>query len=103
MRFLFMCVLVFVIWACGQQEEKVEYKRVPYKGETPAASGDIAFGHIEDNCISCHASQAPVFKSKADMLKNKAAICKVLDQGSMPPSGPLPDPKVKEIKDDLCG
>lgn len=88
-------------FACGEKEE-VKYEKIPYEGKKPAAGGDIAFGHIEDSCISCHASQAPVFVSKADVLKNKAAICNAVIKGAMPPSGALPEPKIAEIKADLC-
>jgi len=99
---VFLIIGAFIL-SCGQKEEKVEYKKIPYKGEDPAkVDGDIAFGHIEDSCMSCHASQAPIIASKNDMIKLKDSICSVVIKGSMPPSGPLPAPKVDEIKEDLC-
>lgn len=99
---LFLAISLFLL-ACGQ-EEKTQYKRVPYKGETPTAGvKDEAWPLVKANCTSCHATQAPIIASKEDMLKHAAAICKVLQAGTMPPSGPLETAKSDKIKAELCG
>lgn len=91
--------------ACGQ-EEKVEYKKVPYDEKEPKGA-DVqaeAWTIVKENCTSCHASQAPIIASKADMIKHSAAICKVMKAGSMPPAGPLEAAKSDKIKEALsCG
>ena len=93
------------MFACGGGE-KTEYKKIPYEDKEPKGA-DVqaqAWDIVKANCTSCHASQAPIIASKADMLDHADAICKVMKAGSMPPAGPLEAAKSDKIKEALsCG
>ena len=98
MKIAIIIVGLIILFKCGKEETK--YKKIPYGGDKPSSIS--AWDIVKANCVSCHATQAPVFTNKDQMIAAKAGICKVINAGSMPPSGPLEAEKSDIIKKDLC-